>query len=149
MHADGKSTLASVSKWNSGKVNCNIKSRARPLWKQTLADKGIHTIHDLVNQDESKEMDPLKVRKPKNAIRIITFNDRYTYTNPLFSQLKILKEPDIHSFQLLSFLYQCQHDHPVSHFEPSQLTILKDVHDRKILHTQFFQSSVYYYSSYT
>ena len=22
MHADGKSTLASVSKWNSGKVNC-------------------------------------------------------------------------------------------------------------------------------
>ena len=23
MHADGKSTLASASKWNSGKVNCN------------------------------------------------------------------------------------------------------------------------------
>ena len=24
MHADGKSTLASVSKWNSGKVNCQL-----------------------------------------------------------------------------------------------------------------------------
>ena len=24
MHDDGKSTLASVSKWNSGKVNCSI-----------------------------------------------------------------------------------------------------------------------------
>ena len=24
MHADGKSTLTSVSKWNSGKVNCVV-----------------------------------------------------------------------------------------------------------------------------
>ena len=29
MHADGKSTLVSVSKWKSGKVNCKTNSRQR------------------------------------------------------------------------------------------------------------------------
>ena len=29
MHADGKSTLASVSKWNSGKVNCQVMCKKR------------------------------------------------------------------------------------------------------------------------
>ena len=64
----------------------------------------------------------------KKAIRIITFNDRYTHTNPLFSQLKILKISDILSFQLLSFIYQCQHDPPVSHFE-NLVIPLENVHN--------------------
>ena len=37
MHADGKSTLASVSKWNSGKVNLDSKIVSELFWKNLFS----------------------------------------------------------------------------------------------------------------
>ena len=63
MHADGKSTLASVSKWNSGKVSCEILAAfqqinrgnyLRPTENVTILVKGNYHQNDYLFQLSSK-----------------------------------------------------------------------------------------------
>ena len=38
----------------------------------------------------------------------MTFSKKTDHSNPLFSRLEFLKVDDIHQFQLLAFVYDCQ-----------------------------------------
>ena len=49
MHADGKSTLASVSKWNSGKINWFALLEHFPLRESTSIMSGIGKGSHLMN----------------------------------------------------------------------------------------------------
>ena len=43
----------------------------------------------------------------KKVVRIITFNDHFTHSLPLFSSLKILTIYDIYKIELSKFVYDC------------------------------------------
>ena len=60
-------------------------------------------------------LDPL-FKLQKKVIRAITFQDRFAHTTPLFSQLGLLKLFDIHSLQLLCFIYDCMKGQPLAYF---------------------------------
>ena len=57
--------------------------------------------------DKHKE----KMRKlQKWCMRIVTFSDFNSHTNPLFTDLKILKVDDVIKLNLLKFIYEFKHD---------------------------------------
>ena len=43
----------------------------------------------------------------EKIIRAISFNDKYASSSPLFQRLEILKLNDLHTFNLLCFVFQC------------------------------------------
>ena len=43
-------------------------------------------------------------------MRIVTFSDFNSHTNPLFTDLKILKVDDVIKLNLLKFIYEFKHD---------------------------------------
>ena len=52
-----------------------------------------------------------KIRKlQKRCMRIVTFSDFNSHTNPLFTDLKILKVDDVIKLNLLKFIYEFKHD---------------------------------------
>ena len=52
-----------------------------------------------------------KMRKlQKRCMRIVTFSDFNSHTNPLFTDLKILKVDDVIKLNLLKFIYEFKHD---------------------------------------
>ena len=46
-------------------------------------------------------------RVQKKNIRAISFSDKYASSSPLFQRLEILKLNDLHTFNLLCFVFQC------------------------------------------
>ena len=44
----------------------------------------------------------------KKTVKVMTFNKLTASSTPIFSNLEFLKMDDIHQFQLLSFVYDCQ-----------------------------------------
>ena len=63
-----------------------------------------------------KDIDKVLVLQ-KRAMRLLTFNDKFSAnpgplvaTDPLFYQLKILKVGDVHTFQVLKFVYKTLHE---------------------------------------
>ena len=56
MHADGKSTLALVSKWNSGKINCCLKK-----WAEEQLDETIGSCEPTFIGCTLKEDQPLRL----------------------------------------------------------------------------------------
>jgi len=46
----------------------------------------------------------------KHAVHLISKSHYLAHTNPLFYNLMILKFDDVHTFQLLVFMYQTKHD---------------------------------------
>ena len=44
----------------------------------------------------------------KKTVKVMTFNKQTASSAPIFSNLEFLKTDDIHQFQLLSFVYDCQ-----------------------------------------
>ena len=65
-----------------------------------------------------------KKRLPESSLSMTDIPMQTIY----FLTLKYLKYSDIHSFRLLSFIYQYQHDPPVSHFE-NLVIPLENIHD--------------------
>ena len=47
---------------------------------------------------------------PKKAIRIISFSELKSHSEPLFKSLNLLKLNDVIELQILSFVYQCHID---------------------------------------
>ena len=67
MHADRKSTLASVSKWNSGKVNCGLYfcfAQINPItvFRRDLMTDGytLHLTSVKIDHPKSSKSAPLK-----------------------------------------------------------------------------------------
>ena len=55
------------------------------------------------------------------------FKEPNSHTEPLFDQLQFLKIRDIHEFQLLSFMYDCQNHLAPTHFH-SYFTLSPEMH---------------------
>ncbi len=58
-------------------------------------------------------VDPLFVEQ-KKPIRIMTRNQRFDHTQPLFSGLNLLKLPDIIHLQSCLFVHGALHSHPIN-----------------------------------
>ena len=50
------------------------------------------------------------------VIRAVKFKDNYTHATPLFYDLKFLKLHDIHTLNLLCFVYNCRHQNSIHPF---------------------------------
>ena len=71
-------------------------------------------------------LDPL-IKLQKKVIRAILFKDQFTHSTPLFSELQILKLNDIHSLQLLCFVFECVKG-PTLHNFRDYFTPISSVH---------------------
>ena len=71
-------------------------------------------------------MQPL-IKLQKKVIRAILFKDQLTHSTPLFSELQILKLNDIHSVQLLCFVFECVKGPTLHHFR-DYFTPISSVH---------------------
>ena len=49
----------------------------------------------------------------KKVVRAITLSDKYSHSSPLFQNLELLKLRDIHSSNLLCFVYKCRFHAPI------------------------------------
>ena len=74
-------------------------------------------------------LDPL-YKLQKKVVRAITFSDRDTHSTPLFHQLRLLKLNDIHTLNLLCFVYECKHHTPIKFFK-NYFIPLFSVHDHR------------------
>ena len=50
----------------------------------------------------------LLYRRQKHAIRVINFKDRFTHTQPLFAEMKILSIYELNIFQTICFMFKCR-----------------------------------------
>ena len=55
------------------------------------------------------ELKPVVILQ-KKAVRIMTFSDRDTHTNPLFSQLGLIKLKDLVTIHTAFFMFQYHHN---------------------------------------
>ena len=80
----------------------------------------------------------------KKVVRAITFSDKYSHSSPLFHNLELLKLRDIHSLNLLCFVYECRFHAPILPFKEFFIP-LASTHDygtRKALKGDLFISGI-------
>ena len=53
----------------------------------------------------------------EKIIRAISFSDKYASSSPLFQRLEILKLNDLHTFNLLCFVFQCNYVTSIGPFQ--------------------------------
>ena len=61
----------------------------------------------------------------KKIIKVMTFSEKTDHSNALFSRLEFLKVDDIHQFQLLAFVYDCQNRLVPAQFHDFLYLVLK------------------------
>ena len=71
-------------------------------------------------------LDPIIVSQTK-IIKVICFRKPTAHAEPLFKELNLLKIHKIHELQLLSFVYGCQNNLALTHFQ-SYFTPSSNVH---------------------
>ena len=80
----------------------------------------------------------------KKVVRAITLSDKYSHSSPLFHNLELLKVRDIHSLNLLCFVYECRFHAPIIPFKEFFVP-LASIHDygtRKALKGDLFISGI-------
>ena len=80
----------------------------------------------------------------KKVVRVITLSDKYSHSSPLFHNLELLKLRDIHSLNLLCFVYECRFHAPIVPFKEFFIS-LASIHDygtRKALQGDLFISGI-------
>ena len=88
-------------------------------------------------------LDPL-CKIQKKVVRAITLSDKYSHSSPLFRNLELLKLRDIHSLNLLCFVYECRFQAPIVPFKEFFIP-LASIHDygtRKALKGDLFISGI-------
>ena len=88
-------------------------------------------------------LDPL-CKIQKKVVRAITLSDKYSHSSPLFRNLELLKLRDIHSLNLLCFVYECRFHAPIVPFKEFFIP-LASIHDygtRKALKGDLFTSGI-------
>ena len=68
----------------------------------------------------------------KKAVRMITCNNRFTHTEPIFKNLSILKLEDLYKGQIIKFYYKLVHELSPTYFN-SYLNIYFDISHRYAL----------------
>ena len=53
----------------------------------------------------------------KKVVRVITLSDKYSHSSPLFHNLELPKLRDIHSLNLLCFVFECKFQAPIVPFK--------------------------------
>ena len=80
----------------------------------------------------------------KKVVTTITLSDKYAHSSPLFYMLELLKLRDIHSLNLLCFVYKCRFLTPIVPFKEFFIALVS-VHDygtRKALKGDLFISRI-------
>ena len=67
-------------------------------------------------------------RIQKKVIRAISFSDKYASSSPLFQRLEILKVNELHTFNLLCFVFQCNQNTSIGLFQ-NYFVPLTSAHD--------------------
>ena len=80
----------------------------------------------------------------KKIVRVITLSDKYSHSSPLFHNLKLLKLKDIHSLNLVCFVYESKFHGPIVPFKEFFIP-LASIHDygtRKALKGDLFSAGI-------
>ena len=108
-----KSHINSIDTKISKSIGVLYKSR-NLLNKQLLKQFYFAFIHSYLSYGNiawgsnfKTKLDPL-CRRQKHAIRVINYEGRFTHTNPLLIEMKILSLYKINIFQVLCFMFKCK-----------------------------------------
>ena len=86
----------------------------------------------------------LFARYKRKLVRVIALSDKYSHSSPLLHNLQLLKLRDIHSINLLCFVYECRFHAPIVPFKEFFIP-LASIHNygtRKALKGDLFVSGI-------
>ena len=80
----------------------------------------------------------------EKIIRAISFSDKYASSSPLFQRLEIVKLNDLHTFNQLCFVFQCNQDTSIGPFQNYfvPLTSVYDYNTRKASEGDMYSSGI-------